>query len=613
MAGWARSVCCQPRVKMPNKGFSDAQKLYLEGLVSGLRAQMKAGVAPAVAMRAGGGRSAHAVGLLEQSRRAARERLAQTNQRPCAEDRAKEQLEPDEMWGRMVRLAKAGEFPSGDDVFRYKFHGLFYTAPAENAFMCRLRFAGGVVNGYQLAAIADLVERYAAPQLQLTTRSNLQLRGIGAAHAIDVLTGLHDLGVLNRGAGADGVRNVVASPTAGFDRQELIDTRPLARETHHYLLASRHVHALPRKFGVTFDGGGAVGASPETSDLGWRAVQVGEGAGVEPGVYFRLLLGGSPSHGRFGRDAGVVVRPEQCLSVFEAVLALYMEHGDRTNRRRARLVYLLESWGLPRFVQELEQRLEQPLPRVPLEHCVIPAPKPFAHLGFHNQRPRGNSYAGISVPAGVLSSEQARGLARIADEYGGGELRLTPWHTIIVPHLKDTQIHRVKEALAALGLPWAPNRVQSGLVACTGRAGCKFALADTKRDGIDLIRELEARTSLDVPIQLRISGCHHACAQQITADIGLLATGSADPEAEGTTYDVSLGGRDGPSPVAARPFAQRLSAKDVVQLVADLLEVYTERRLPDESFHDFVARVPAAELRRWARRKSRAEGSTAQP
>src|SRR5690606_26508827 len=108
------------------------------------------------------------------------------------------QLEPDEMWGRMVRLAKAGEFPSGDDVFRYKFHGLFYTAPAENAFMCRLRFAGGVVNGYQLAAIADLVERYAAPQLQLTTRSNLQLRGIGAAHAIDVLTGLHDLGVLNR-------------------------------------------------------------------------------------------------------------------------------------------------------------------------------------------------------------------------------------------------------------------------------------------------------------------------------------------------------------------------------------------------------------------------------
>jgi ferredoxin-nitrite reductase len=619
------------------RGFSDTQKLYLEGLASGLRAQLsKSGPhrngGPGLAPVDGTAASALAPLLLstaraeardvgfEQARRAARARLTEERQRPCAEDRAKDQLEPDEMWGRMSRMAKAGQVPTGEDLFRYKYHGLFYTAPTEDAFMCRLRFPAGFVSAHQLAGVADLADAFARPELQLTTRSNLQLRGIAPSSTMEILTRLYELGVQNRGAGADGVRNVLASPTAGFDRQELIDARPLAREAHHFLLACRHMHALPRKFLVAFDGGGTVGVAPETSDLGFRAVYVhgrakrpGEEGELPEGVYFRLLLGGSPSHGRFARDAGVVVAPEHCLAVLESVLQIYMEFGDRTNRRRARLVYLLESWGLQRFMQEVASRLDFALPAVALEDCTIAAPRPLAHLGFHNQKPRGLSYVGVFVKDGVLSTQQARGLARIAGEFGNGELSLTRWHSVIIPHLKDTQIHRVKDALVALGLSWSASKLQSGLVACTGSAGCKFGLADTKSSARYLVGELEQRLKLDAPLHLHISGCHHGCAQQLTADIGLLASSNgADTAGKGPAYDVSIGGRDGPNPTAARVFAQRVATEELPALLAELLDVYSERRLPEESFHDFVGRVPAADLRRWSRRRGRAEGSSAE-
>src|SRR5262249_28662209 len=119
---------------MSNNGFSETQRLYLEGLASGLRAQFKVGTGSSPAL-APAQPAASERGTLELARRAAEERLLKAGQRPCAEERAKTELEPDEMWGQMLRRAKAGEFPRGPDVFRYKFHGLFYGAPADDAFM----------------------------------------------------------------------------------------------------------------------------------------------------------------------------------------------------------------------------------------------------------------------------------------------------------------------------------------------------------------------------------------------------------------------------------------------------------------------------------------------
>lgn len=624
---WLRSVAISPRQLMANKGFTGTQKQYLEGLASGLRLAQRArrtstplpaGIAEAQ-VRAPAGP--------DQSLWDAQDRAGLRGERLSFEERAKRRRPPAELWATISRLARERRFPEGEDVFLYKFQGLFYVSPVEEAFMCRLRFAAGLVNSHQLRGVATLAERHGHPVLQLTTRSNLQLRGIGGAAALEVLQGLADLGIISRGTGADSVRNVSANATAGFDRRELIDTSALAREAHHRILASRSLLALPRKFTVTFDGGGSVGALPETADLGFRAVAVAAGAGVLPGVYFRLLLGGATSHARYGRDAGVLVSPEQCVDVIEQVLEMYVEHGDRSNRRRARLSYLIESWGMPRFVGELQTRLARlwraspnaapsaadaaplvqasPLPFVAIEDCqsAMP-PDAFAHIGFHNQKPRGRSYAGVVLPLGQLTLAQARGIADIADDYGSGEVRLTPHQNLIIPGLQDTQLHRVKDALASLSLTWSASAFRAGLVACTGSTGCQLAVGDTKRRGEELVQRLEAQVKLtaaiEQPLRIHISGCPHACAQHTTADIGLLATRDASGDAGAEHYQLWLGGQVNDDARFAREYASNVPASDVPRVVRDVVHVYVNRRKPAETFREFVARVPAPELKRWA-------------
>jgi ferredoxin-nitrite reductase len=617
---------------MANKGFTGTQKQYLEGLASGLRLAQRTRRAGAAAPESAAARDVQALAPRgpDPSSGGARDRVGPRGERRSFEEpfeeRAKRRRPPTELWATISRLAREKRFPEGEDVFLYKFQGLFYVSPVEEAFMCRLRFAAGIVSSYQLRGVAALAERHGHPALQLTTRSNLQLRGIGAPAALEVLQGLADLGIISRGTGADSVRNISANPTAGFDRRELIDTSWLAREAHHRILASRSLLALPRKFTVTFDGGGSVGAMPETADLGFRAVLVAPGAGVTPGVYFRLLLGGATSHARYGRDAGVLVSPEQCIDVIEQVLEIYVEHGDRTNRRRARLSYLIDSWGMQRFVAELQARLGRlwsasssaapggeaapfaepgPLLLAAAEDCQLPAPPDAsAHIGFHNQKPRGRSYVGVVVPLGQLSLAQARGIADIADEYGSGEVRLTPHQNLIIPGLQDTQLHRVKEALGGLSLTWSASAFRTGLVACTGSAGCQLAVGDTKRRGEELVQKLEAQvqltTAIEQPLRIHISGCPHSCAQHTIADIGLLATRGAGSDPAAECYQLWLGGQVANDARFAREYARNVPASDVPRVVQGVVFVYVKQRKPRETFREFVGRVSPPELQRWA-------------
>ncbi len=618
---------------MANKGFTGTQKQYLEGLASGLRLaqrapQSSANGAPVAAFvpllvdaSAGAGLPVDvgtdttgpaSPAAPDQPAWKAQDRALAAGQRLSLEEKAKRRQPPEDLWSSMTRLARERRFPTGDEIFLYKYHGLFYVSPVEEAFMCRLRFAAGRVRAHQLRGVADLAERYAHPVIQLTTRSNLQLRGIGAADAVEVLTGLLDLGIVSRGTGADGVRNVSASPTAGFDRREWIDTARLARSAHHRVLSTREMQALPRKFTLAFDGGGAIGALPETCDLGFRAVRVPDGHGIAPGVYFRMLLGGATSHARYARDAGVVVAPERCVDVLESVLAIYIEHGDRTNRRRARLAYLLESWGMARFIAELTSRLSSVWPSspdavsdalqvLPLDRCELPAPPdPFAHIGFHNQKPRGKSYVGVVLPNGQLNLAEARGLAKIADEFGSGELCLTPHQNLLIPGLADTQLHHVRSALEKLSIAWSASPFRSGLVACTGSTGCQFAAADVKRRSEELVRHLEKRFTFEQPLSIHVSGCHHSCAHHAIADIGLLATRGRAGDADAEYYQLWLGGQSARNARFGREFASNVPAADLPRVVQGVMETYFERRRPDETFREFVGRLQPPELGRWA-------------
>ena len=167
--------------------------------------------------------------------------------------------------------AEAGQFPKGIDVFLTKYQGLFYVAPAQDSFMCRLRIPNGILSAWQMRGLADAADSFGGGYADVTTRANLQIREIGAAHAVDMLLAVQALGLTSRGSGADNIRNITGSPTAGIDPQELYDTRPLCRAMHHYILNHREMYGLPRKFNIAFDGGGRVPVLEDTNDIGFVA------------------------------------------------------------------------------------------------------------------------------------------------------------------------------------------------------------------------------------------------------------------------------------------------------------------------------------------------------
>ena len=167
--------------------------------------------------------------------------------------------------------------------------------------MCRLRIPNGILKHWQLSGLADLSAKYAGGYSHVTTRANLQMREIEPKNAVAMVEAIQDLGLCSRGSGADNIRNVTGSPTAGIDPQELIDTRPYARDWHFHILNERVLYGLPRKFNVGFDGAGIISVLEDTNDIGFR-VNVQEGLGVEAGVWFRLALGGITGHRLRARD-----------------------------------------------------------------------------------------------------------------------------------------------------------------------------------------------------------------------------------------------------------------------------------------------------------------------
>ncbi|MBV9124024.1 MAG: NirA family protein, partial [Planctomycetes bacterium] len=363
--------------------------------------------------------------------RLVQDRVLAEGKKLTAQEEAKRRRHPLDMWDDLEQHAAAGQFPKGNDVLSFKYHGLFYVAPAQDAYMCRLRLPGGIVTSHQFRGVARIAEQWGGGYADVTTRANLQIREIPAPKGTEILTALHELGIMPRGAGADNIRNVTASPTAGIDPQELIDTRPLARAMHHYILNHREMYGLPRKFNIAFDGGGTIGALEDTNDIGFSAVRVGEGKAVPPGIYFRMQLGGITGHKDFARDPGVLLRPDQCVTVAAAVVRVFIENGDRTDRAKARLKYVLDRWGLSRYVEETEKHLPFKLTRFPLEECEARPPVvKHGHLGFHPQRQPGLFYVGVVLPVGRMTVAQMRGLADIADRHGTGTLRLTVWQNL---------------------------------------------------------------------------------------------------------------------------------------------------------------------------------------
>lgn len=588
---------------MSAEDFNDDQQRYLEGFVSGVQAsRAAAGLKPLAGVGAAGGAGGEPTGP-DADHLQAMARFEADGKKLVNEEKAKRDDHPFEAYPRLKGEALAGQFPKGVDNFRWRFHGLFYVAPNQDAFMCRLRIPNGVMSSWQFDGVADLAERYGGGYTHVTTRANLQIREIDAPSGPPLIEGLAALGLTPKGSGADNIRNVTGSATAGIDPQELIDSRPYASDWHYHVLNTRTLYGLPRKFNVAFDGGGKIPTLEETNDIAFTAVTVGENdSGAEPGVWFRLGLGGITGHKDFARPTGVYVKLDEATAVADAIVRVFIANGNRTDRTKARLKYVLDDWGFDKFLGEVETVLGQPLMRLPDTAVTLPPePDRSAHIGIHDQTQDGLCWVGVALKLGKLDCEQMRQLAKIAREFGDGDIRLTVWQNLLISGVKREDTEAVEARLQEIGLTSNASSIKAGLIACTGNTGCKFAASNTKGTASAIAEWVEPRVALDQPINIHLTGCHHSCAQHYIGDIGMQACRVPEsPDSDDTVegFHIVTGGGYGTDATIASELYSDVKADACPQLVERILKTYLENRSgSDETFAQFSRRLSADEFR----------------
>jgi ferredoxin-nitrite reductase len=584
--------------------FTPDQKRYLEGFMSGMQSARAArGLGPLGGAPAAGGPAAPSGP--DKEHQEAQAKTVAAGGKLVDQERWKEAEHPFDAYARFRAQAEAGTYPKPEDNFRWRYHGLFYVAPAQNSYMCRLRIPNGILKAWQFAGVADLAERLCGPYSHVTTRANLQVREIPAENAPLLIEGLADLGLTAKGSGADNIRNVTGSATAGIDPLELLDTRPHARAWHHHILNDRSLYGLPRKFNVAFDGAGSIATLEDTNDIGFQAIDVMEGASfdgqpVEPGIWYRLALGGITGHHDLARDSGVIVAPSDAVAVADAIVRVFIANGDRTNRAKSRLKYVLDAWGFEKFLTAVEAKLGRKL--IMLDAAFV-KPRPvydrLAHIGVHSQSQPGLNWIGVALPVGKLSVAQMRTIADISQACGDGDIRLTVWQNLLISGVPDAKVDDVVANLQAIGLSAETSILRAGLIACTGATGCKFAAAHTKEDALAIAAHCEPRITLDAPVNIHLTGCHHSCAQHYIGDLGLIGA-KVPVNEDGDTvpgYDVLVGGGYGVDGGMARPFREKVRAEDAPALVEAILRTWAvHRAAPEESFVAFARRHEIVEF-----------------
>ncbi|MEM1177098.1 MAG: NADPH-dependent assimilatory sulfite reductase hemoprotein subunit [Acidobacteriota bacterium] len=518
-----------------------------------------------------------------------------------------------------AELAEPGGFPKAE-LPVLKFHGIYQQenrderkarraagAGKAHTFMVRIALPGGVMTADQYLAVDDITDAHADGSLRLTTRQGVQFHGTGKGDLKPLVRSLHDSLLTTFAACGDVRRNVMAcpAPLPGGARRELLEVasaialelEPKSRAYHEIWLDGEKQSIsdgdepfygdgyLPRKFKIALATEDDNSVDAYTQDCALVAIVKDDAI-----VGYHLLAGGGlgMTHNKpdtFARIASTVgtLGPDQAVAAVRAVAAIFRDHGNRQDRRHARLKYLIEDWGLDRFRRELESELGFAL------GDPLPAPRPHQHdyLGVHDQDGGGVFY-GLWIENGRLRDDARTGVRRIVERFRPG-VRVTAGQNLLFTDLDRGQIPELEAIAEAHGLGTVDGLPQAlrGSMACPALPTCGLALAEAERQLPQTSRllasALDARGLADVPMVVRMTGCPNGCARPYNADIAFVGR---KPGA----YHVFVGGG-----VAGDRLADLWKADvpeaDLIPVLEPLLDRFAEERLDDETLGDFYRRV----------------------
>jgi ferredoxin-nitrite reductase len=442
---------------------------------------------------------------------------------------------------------------------------------AQDGILARIRTPGGLLSSHQACTIVGLATQVGLKSVQVTNRANLQLK-LTTALTSELLQQLENAELAAPISAVDHLRNIMASPTAGVDHQAVFDTRPIVWALDSYISHAPALAALSPKFSIGIDGGESVSIRQRPNDL----ILVAHPQGL------RLFLNMGDG---IELDTRLGCRVDNCVSFIANIYHIYLEHTaalpstpqQHRRSKHPRLRELVAYWGLDWFRSLLASEFDD-------QHELSPKTiiQPGSHMGIHRQREAGYSYVGLILTLGQISIDQLYGLGNLANQYGNGSLRLTPWQNVILPHVLDSDIPNLIQAIAQLGLQTNAHHPAGSIAACRGKPGCQAAETNSHTHAQVLIQQLIDR--LDQPLQIHISGCAKGCAHPLGSDIALL--GVSNGQIEG--YEIYL--RSG-----NKTFGQLLfplmPVKQAIEIIDRMICIYQQKRHPpQESFADFIQR-----------------------
>jgi len=465
-------------------------------------------------------------------------------------------------------------------------------------FMVRIRIPNGLLQSYQLRAIASVSEKYGRGTADLTVRQNIQLHWVTIEALPEVLDELWRSGLTTMGACGDDTRNITGCPLAGVDADEIFDASSLALQANQFFIGNADFYNLPRKFKICITGCRSWCAYPEINDVGLTAVTRKIRGHEEIG--FSLRVGGGLSTDPFlAARLNAFVKPDQVIPVLRGVAEIFRESDSlREHRERARLkfLFLRQGWTTQSFQRELEARIGFRLE--PAADEQPPSDLYRDHVGIHPQKQAGYFYVGAAVLRGRISSQQMRTAADLAERFADGNLRTTNMQNLLIANVPWANTEPLAEELNAAGLPVQGSSFWRGTVACSGSEYCKLAITETKSFSRWLVEELEDRLpGFEEHLKLHVTGCPNSCGQHWIADIGIEGKKIKVGDRMEDAYYFCVGGAVGLHQSIARPVGYRCLATEVPDAIERLLRRYLDDRQDNENLRRFFARHTDIELR----------------
>lgn len=458
-----------------------------------------------------------------------------------------------------------------DLIHRLKWLGIFFRPVTPGRFMLRMRMPNGILSSQKMRVLAEVVQRYGEDgSADLTTRQNLQLRGVRLEDIPDIFERFEAVGLTSMQSGMDNVRNITGSPVAGIDASELIDTRGLVRKLQDMITnrseGNLEFTNLPRKFNIAVEGGRDNSVHAEINDIAFVP------AYREGVLGFNVLVGGFFSARRC--EAAVpldawVEPSDDVVSLSRAILEVFRDHGSRANRQKSRLMWLIDDWGRERFRAQVEQVYGKPLLTAAPEDEIDWDKRD--HVGIHAQQQPGLNFVGLHVPVGRLTADDMFAVARIADVYGEGEIRLTVEQNILIPYIPDSRVEVLKQEPLLQKFSLDPSPLVRSLVSCTGAQFCNFALVETKQRALAIARDLDTQLSVPSPVRIHWTGCPNSCGQPQVADIGLMGTKVRKDGKSVEGVDIYMGGKVGKDAQLGTCVQKGVACDELPTILAGLL------------------------------------------